>query len=927
VTTTWARQRVPDADTAVEAPGGRRRAADGPGRRRPRGSLGVIGTPPWRRAPLLAAGQPGAALAVLVATAILGIASASGPLFLSSAGSGALARILGSYCPEQAVPGVVAQQPGYGPLMLPGGQALDAGNAPAETARQDAAVRAAFRQHGVPAPYAVSYLTRQQAVGVGGAWRSVALFARPGVLDEVTLLSGRRSARGVWVSDLLAADLGVRAGQTVQIAGRRYPVAGVYRDLIGVGGYGGDLPAYWCSWAGFIVPRVASDEKAGVTDSLVLADPDTVAAVAGRNGRLPQRSWYSGLDVSALTAPAAGTASQHAAGVADTAAELAQADDLIWFQNSGRLGEAADRAALVQSGLAGPVAPTALVATLVALLLVAGAGVYWAERRAAEVRLLAARGVGPAALGAKAVLEMAVPAVAGGLLGWLAALALVRRLGPSPLLEPAAPVRALVTVALALLAGLALLGLVGGLRARATVERPIGRRRGVWPWVPWEALLLGAAAAAYFALKARGAVATERDVARVDPLVVIAPLLALGGLLGLAARVVAAGIPALRRLTARLPAAGYLASRRLAGSRLATVAVLVSVAVPVGVLVFSRSLTATIEATTRAKAATYVGAEVALRTHNYPGRIPDPRGHGSPVTVISNGRLGDLDASVLGVDPATFARYVYWQDDFAGAGLPDLLSRLRPAAAGEPVPAILVTHDPGLTVGAVRLRTTRLPIRVVGHATGFPGARLLAAPMLVVRADALQQVDPYSQRVEEVWTTHAERPMATAALAAGGVQIDGEVTPTDILSSTVLYPVTWTFGYLAALAALTGAITITGLLLYVAVRQRARIASYALSHRLGLSRRAHLVSIAVELLVVLIAGAAAGAAAARAALGPIAGLLDVDAGRPPGPRLVLPLAVLAAVGVGVLVLAGLATLAAQWAADRQRPADVMRLGG
>ena len=61
----------------------------------------------------------------------------------------------------------------------------------------------------------------------------------------------------------------------------------------------------------------------------------------------------------------------------------------------------------MQTGLAGPITPTALVATLVALLLVAGAGMYWAERRAAEVRLLAARGVGPAALGLKAVLEMA----------------------------------------------------------------------------------------------------------------------------------------------------------------------------------------------------------------------------------------------------------------------------------------------------------------------------------------------------------------------------------------------------------------------------------------------------------------------------------------------------------------------------------------
>jgi hypothetical protein len=48
---------------------------------------------------------------------------------------------------------------------------------------------------------------------------------------------------------------------------------------------------------------------------------------------------------------------------------------------------------------------------------------------------------------------------------------------------------------------------------------------------------------------------------------------------------------------------------------------------------------------------------VALATHNYPGRVPNPRGHGTPVSVISSGRLGELYASMLGVDPATFARY------------------------------------------------------------------------------------------------------------------------------------------------------------------------------------------------------------------------------------------------------------------------------
>src|SRR5206468_4189787 len=131
-------------------------------------------------------------------------------------------------------------------------------------------------------------------------------------------------------------------------------------------------------------------------------------------------------------------------------------------------------------------------------------------------------------------------------------------------------------------------------------------------------------------------------------------------------------------------------------------------------------------------------------------RIPNPRGHGTPVSVIGNGRVGELDTSVLGVDPATFPRYAYWQDDFADAPLPDLLARLHAPPAGQPVPAILVSSRRGLEVDAVQLRTTRLPMRVVGRAIGFPGDRLVASPMLVVRTDALRGVDPYSQRSEEV---------------------------------------------------------------------------------------------------------------------------------------------------------------------------------
>jgi putative ABC transport system permease protein len=86
--------------------------------------------------------------------------------------------------------------------------------------------------------------------------------------------------------------------------------------------------------------------------------------------------------------------------------------------------------------LRGPVLPIPLGGTLLALLLIGAAGSYWADRRLREVRLLSARGVGPSALAGKAVLELALPAVAGTLVGALARW-LVARLCPAPTSTPA----------------------------------------------------------------------------------------------------------------------------------------------------------------------------------------------------------------------------------------------------------------------------------------------------------------------------------------------------------------------------------------------------------------------------------------------------------------------------------------------------------
>ena len=77
---------------------------------RRRSGGGVIFLPPWTRAPFLPFRQPAVILAVLGAALILACASSSGVLFLSSASSESLRRLLAVQCPDAGYPTVRATQ-------------------------------------------------------------------------------------------------------------------------------------------------------------------------------------------------------------------------------------------------------------------------------------------------------------------------------------------------------------------------------------------------------------------------------------------------------------------------------------------------------------------------------------------------------------------------------------------------------------------------------------------------------------------------------------------------------------------------------------------------------------------------------------------------------------------------------------------------
>jgi putative ABC transport system permease protein len=570
-----------------------------------------------------------------------------------------------------------------------------------------------------------------------------------------------------------------------------------------------------------------------------------------------------------------------------------------------------------RAGVSGAVVPIEIAGTLVAALLVAGAGGYWGMRRQRELRLLAARGVGRTALGLKAVLETAPAVVAGTGAGWLLALGLVRALGPSAELEPGAPLTALAPAAVAGAAGLLTIGLLG---AHAVPSDRAPRAARDWPRrVPWEVALLAMSALTYRQVRHDGAVRIVHGTVQVDPLLLAFPLLALTAALLLFARGGAAGLRRTGAFARRLPPSGYLAMRRLAGSPAVAVGTLVGIAIPVGVLVYSSALSGTTGTEVQRKYEINVGAPHAFGTLAERGSTPRLDGAGTVVSMIQAGPRIDGGGAVrvLGLDPETFPRFA-----FGGAQLAGALDELR--GSGSRVRALLVNAPAGTRAHVLSIGAARIPIQVIATRASFPGERDPYRPLLVVDRAALPTLPADTDRIEEVWTSDAAAPAALAALRRDDVAASYEVSPRTFLNSTRLRPVTWIFGYLRALAYLTGLIALTALTFAFTARTRRLALSYHLARRMGLTRAAHRRSLSIELAALLTVSWTAGAGLAVTAVALVYRLADVYPALPPPPAFPLPagtIAVSAAVAAGIAVL-GAAVL--QRALDRLAPAALLR---
>jgi putative ABC transport system permease protein len=878
--------------------------------RRARGSS-ALRTAPWTRAPLLLLHQPAVLAAVAGGLLVLGAAIAAPPLFLSSAGNRALADQVAERC-QWSTGGTMTFQ-GYFPdieepvraateridhvgdrvltLVTP---AVDVARNEDDTAQESVSAQVAFRS---------------QAIG------------------HVDVLAGDapgpgEDPAGVWVTDTTAGQLGVGPGDSfvVRWSGRTTPltVTGVYHDLAEE-----DLEPFWCSQRPILQPAGGIGDR---PPPVILTDRQTWVDMVGALELAGEATWELPLEPAGLTVDQARQVVDDLAAVPD---EVADALD-IPPENRGFFPEmlstlpfVSTRSGAIVTALRGAVEPVAVAGVLTASVLVLAAGTYWVDRRRSEVVMLSARGVGAAPIGVKAALEMALPAVVGAAAGWGVALAVVKLLGPTTLVDAPAVADSLRRTAVALAVGVVLLGLVAGVRARSLSARPVGARASWRGKVPWELAVLGLAAWSYRRIGIEGVpVARGADVPRIDLLALAFPLLFVVGTVALAGRLLVLVLGRLRRRGSTWPDWLYLAARRLGSAPRVAVILVAASAMAVGVLVYAAALTLSLRTTLEAKARVAIGGDAAV---NLNGDQPVPEAlAGSATKVWRLKQAADVD--VLGVDPATFADGAFWDDSFSGSSLGSLLDRLAPVdpTGGTPVPAIVVGGPlPEGSVVGFRDRTVPdLHVDRVADVDVFPGMSS-ARPLVVVDQRSLEAFGATPSI--ELWFS-GDPDDFFAALDRAGVEIRFTYSTSAVADQSSFATVAWAFGFMQSLGVIAGLITVGGLLLYLDTRQRARKVSYAFLRRMGLSRRSHRRSLLVELLSTLVTGSLIGAVLACLAAWLVYGKVDPLPQVPPVPLLRLPYLVLATVVTATLVVAWLGARAAQGSADRTNAAEVLRLG-
>jgi putative ABC transport system permease protein len=775
------------------------------------------------------------------------------------------------------------------------------------------------------------------------------LMASTEALEHVRPVQGDPRSGGVWLPDLVAAEIEAKPGDTITLAsqdGITVPaeVGGVYASL-----YSEPRRGYWHQWAGEIYPSrkfcVDPCPDPPVPPQFILMDLQTLRDVMGQlDNTTATVAWQAPLANGVeMTLDRAQRFEAFAERLrrrisADTTA-LGRLFDCCQERGVGiitiretsfysLMAGIVSRAEQRIAAIAAPGRVLQVTTVLVALAVLAAAGAFAVSARPTETRLRFARGASPTAFGVRAGIEAMVPCLVGTGVGFLLALLMMNFLGPGGPIDAGAITGTSLSALGAALSAILAIGLVATMSFLSKFEVRGGRT--VWIGrIPWELLLLGLAWLTFSRLSSEGAFESAAGIDRPRPEVLLFPLLFIAGGAALAAR----GTRLLARILAgrwsKRPA-GMLAIRRLARASGLAVALVAAAALSLGLLLHSQSVVRSLRETVDTRARIFVGSDLTA----YVGDdTAVPEGFPLPATKVT--RLGDAgtftgtanEFDIFAIDPDTFAEAAFWRADFSSVPLEEIMERLQEPGDGMPV---AIAGDAPSVIRSIERAGESTPVDVVARAEVFPGM-LSHRPLVVVDVAALDRAFGGSSHP-------LNHPEATPKILIRGETREAldslsllSIVPYDTVTVDEMKDLPTTKALIESLVVLNAlglaaaALVVAGMLMYLQARQRGQLVAYGLTVRMGLTPPSYRRSIAVELGGMLAAALITGALTGIAAGYFVNRFVDPLGSIPPAPLFRLPVlpVLLLAIGLAVVALAG-----AWWTsrtAARAKFGEVMRV--
>jgi putative ABC transport system permease protein len=859
--------------------------------------------------------------AFVLAGLLVAFSSASAVVFTTAAGSAAFEDQVATMTPLGAGLHVTRRGSGHEPQTT------------SVLAKHRTRTAAIVRALGDPSSVGpvVSTLSSSTVEAARGAKSiEIVLMARTGATRHVRRLAG--SGDGIWLADSVAAYLGVGAGDVIAIRGgfadaprppRRVRVGAIYRAL-----WRSEANDYWSNFSHEIYPSRRGDPDMPPTFAFLPAE-QLVPLDTAIGGHTFDERWEVPVRPEAMTLARARSLADRFGRIGEELASPRSAlsetlgCDLGPFSGVSCASTSSLRAAVGladrnASAVAGPAALLGGIGTVVALAVAAAGGFFLVARRRGEMRYRFTRGEATPVFALRTALE-SLPAIGlGGIVGFVALVAVVRAFEPHASFDAASLWRAAGVAGGALLLAGALL-VAAACVAFVRQFRLPRRSRSLWRRVPWELVPAVAGIALLLTLHGSRSGGSRPSIAAYAmPLLLLAGF---GGVLLRSARLVVA-----RARPRSLPLS--LAVRRVSsGSSLAALLTAV-VAVASGVLFYGLAVRESLADGTSAKALVAIGGDVQ-GTIGGDTRLPPLPFPSAKVTVAYGGiALGSAtgdQADLMLVEPGRLADVIYWNRAW-GASPRQLLPRLeRPTGARLAV--IVAGESAGRPLEAAWFSGHSVPLRVVGRVRAFPSMST-DRPLLIASADAFGRLGPADADISTtgfayVWARGDERQVERV-LGGPLVGADYLLTRHDILGDREVVAAARSYGFLVLLGAASGALALVGLLLYLHARQRSQTLASALLRRMGLRPAAELASLAFEVAAILALAALIGATVALATVRVAIGSLDPLPQYPPAPDPATPWLALAATPALVVLVAVLAAGLAQRGSRRANVVEELR---